>query len=132
MVGRLAVRSGTSVDWNILSATRASVLATRVIRFSTGTFTGTLPALADAGKPPLRLDSKPATIPLNDYFKNENRFMKLERSDPEHSATLLAGAEAEAHRRRAMFEGLAQIMPVVVEEETVEVEAEASPAAAAE
>ena len=55
--------------------------------------------------------------------------MKLERSDPEHSATLLAGAEAEAHRRRAMFEGLAQIMPVVVEEETVEVEAEASPAA---
>ncbi|MBT8003667.1 MAG: hypothetical protein HN578_12200, partial [Rhodospirillales bacterium] len=85
---------------------------------------------ADAGKQPLQLDSKPASIPLNDYFKNENRFMKLERSDPEHYATLLAGAEAEAFRRRAMFEGLAQIMPAVVEEEA-EVEA-ATPKEAAE
>ncbi len=55
--------------------------------------------------------------------------MKLERSDPEHFAALLAGAEAEAHRRRAMFEGLAQIIPVVVEKE-VGVEAATSKEAA--
>ena len=90
------------------------------------------PRHADAGKQPLQLDSKPASIPLNDYFKNENRFMKLERSDPENYATLLAGAEAESFRRRAMFEGLAQIMPAAVEEAAEVESATPSPAAAAE
>jgi pyruvate-ferredoxin/flavodoxin oxidoreductase len=67
------------------------------------------PRLIEAGKKPLQLDSKPASIPLNDYFKNENRFAKLERSDAEHYKVLLQGAEREARRRRSVFEKLAEL-----------------------
>ena len=67
------------------------------------------PRLIEAGKKPLQLDSKPASIPLNDYFKNENRFAKLERSDAEHYKVLLKGAEREARRRRSVFEKLAEL-----------------------
>jgi len=67
------------------------------------------PRLIKAGKKPLQLDSKPASIPLNDYFKNENRFAKLERSDAEHYYELVQNAEAEAKRRRLVFEKLAEL-----------------------
>jgi len=74
------------------------------------------PRLIEMGKKPLQLDSKPASIPLNDYFKNENRFAKLERSDADHYHKLLQGAEREAKHRRSVFEKLAELeTPVGIE-----------------
>jgi pyruvate-ferredoxin/flavodoxin oxidoreductase len=71
------------------------------------------PRLIEKGKKPLQLDCKPASIPLADYFKNENRFAKLERSDAEHYHKLVKAAETEAKRRRMVFEKLAELeMPV--------------------
>lgn len=67
------------------------------------------PRLIEAGKKPLQLDSKPASIPLYDYFKNENRFAKLERSNAKHYRTLVENAQTEASRRRSVFEKLSEL-----------------------
>jgi pyruvate-ferredoxin/flavodoxin oxidoreductase len=67
------------------------------------------PRLIEAGKKPLQLDSKPASIPLNDYFKNENRFAKLERGNAEHYHALVQKAQISAQQRRSVFEKLAEL-----------------------
>ena len=57
----------------------------------------------------MTLDSKPAQIPLSDFLKTENRFRIIERKDPERFATLVADAQAEQYRRRAVYEKLAEL-----------------------
>lgn len=67
------------------------------------------PRLVEKGKKPLQLDSKPQSIPLTEYFHNENRFTKLERSDAEYYKKLVGAAEAEIKRKRLLFESLASL-----------------------
>ena len=67
------------------------------------------PRLVEKGKKPLQLDSKPQSIPLIEYFHNENRFTKLERSDEAHFKELVAAAEVEVKRKRTLFETLAAV-----------------------
>ena len=56
---------------------------------------------------PLHLDSAPARLRTGDYFKLENRFRMLEKSDPRAATQLLAEAQAEVDARRAYYEFLA-------------------------
>ena len=67
------------------------------------------PRKLGTGEKPLTLDSKPASIPLTDFLKTENRFRIIERKDPERFAALAADAQAEQYRRRAVYEKLAEL-----------------------
>ncbi len=60
-------------------------------------------------KNPLQLDCKPPSIPLEDYLRNENRFIQVQRRDPELFKQLVAKAEDELKRRRAVYEKLAEL-----------------------
>ena len=57
------------------------------------------PRLAAQGKNPLQLDSAPPKIKLKDYIYNESRYRMLLRSNPEHAAHLLEGAQAYVDER---------------------------------
>jgi hypothetical protein len=64
---------------------------------------------------------------LTEYFHNENRFAKLERSDAEHFKELVAAAEAEVKRKRTLFETLAAIdLPADEVVEKIAAESEAA------
>ena len=52
------------------------------------------PALADAGKHPLTIDSKAPSIPLEQYVYNETRYRMLLQSDEARSEQLLAAGQA--------------------------------------
>jgi pyruvate-ferredoxin/flavodoxin oxidoreductase len=79
------------------------------------------PRKLGTGERPLTIDSKPAKIPLKDFLDTENRFRIIERKDPERFKALLADAEYEQRRRRAVYEKLAELsIP------SVEVDAEAA------
>lgn len=56
---------------------------------------------------PLQLDSAAPRIKTADYFKLENRFRMLEKSDPRAAIELFAQAQAEVKERRALYEFLA-------------------------
>ncbi|MCG8510609.1 MAG: pyruvate:ferredoxin (flavodoxin) oxidoreductase [Rhodospirillales bacterium] len=72
------------------------------------------PRKLGTGEKPLSLDSKPAKIPLTDFLETENRFRIIERKDPERFKQLVADAELEQLRRRAVYEKLAELsMPSV-------------------
>lgn len=51
------------------------------------------------GKSPLVIDSKPPTIPFEDYAYNENRYRSLRASNPELAGELMKEANAEIRRR---------------------------------
>jgi pyruvate-ferredoxin/flavodoxin oxidoreductase len=57
------------------------------------------PRLAAQGRNPLQLDSAPPKIKLKDYIYNEGRYRMLLRSNPEHAALLLEGAQANVDER---------------------------------
>ncbi|MDH4036946.1 MAG: pyruvate:ferredoxin (flavodoxin) oxidoreductase [Candidatus Krumholzibacteria bacterium] len=57
------------------------------------------PRLAAQGRNPLQLDSAPPKIKLKDYIYNESRYRMLLRSNPEHAALLLKGAQANVDER---------------------------------
>jgi pyruvate-ferredoxin/flavodoxin oxidoreductase len=65
------------------------------------------PALADAGKNPLQLDSRAPKASLKDYIYNETRYRMLAQSNPEAAVALLKSAEAAIERRRRLYEQLA-------------------------
>jgi pyruvate-ferredoxin/flavodoxin oxidoreductase len=67
------------------------------------------PALADAGKNPLVIDSKDPTIPLTDYVYNENRYKILQRSNPEASKMLIDHAQASVAAKFKMLKQLASL-----------------------
>ncbi len=65
------------------------------------------PARAALGENPLRLDSAGPRIKVADYFKLENRFKMLEKSEPRAAKELLGQAQADVNARRTFYEFLA-------------------------
>ncbi|KAB8144843.1 pyruvate:ferredoxin (flavodoxin) oxidoreductase [Chloroflexia bacterium SDU3-3] len=56
----------------------------------------------------MSLDSKAASVPLEDYLYNETRYRQLRDSDPERAAMLLEYAKAAGVARRRRLERIAQ------------------------
>ncbi len=75
------------------------------------------PALVEAGKNPLQLDSKKPNVPLNKYMYNETRFTILQSSDPETASRLLQEAQHDVETRWKLYEALAAVPPEKPEEE---------------
>jgi pyruvate-ferredoxin/flavodoxin oxidoreductase len=68
------------------------------------------PALKAEGKNPFVLDSKAPSVPLRDYYYNENRYRMLTQSDPEAAERLLAAAQAAVKERWQKYEQMANAM----------------------
>ena len=67
------------------------------------------PRLEEEGKNPLQLDSKtPNFDGFKDYLLGENRFSQLLKVNPEHAEQLMAKCQADAQKRRARLEKMAQ------------------------
>ncbi|MBL4615650.1 MAG: pyruvate:ferredoxin (flavodoxin) oxidoreductase [Magnetovibrio sp.] len=69
------------------------------------------PRLADQGKAPLQLDSKPPSRPVSDLLDKENRFRQVQRKDPQRYAMLVGKLEDEIRHRRQILEALATVKP---------------------
>jgi len=67
------------------------------------------PALAEAGKNPLIIDSKDPTIALADYVYNENRYKILQRANPEVSKNLIDYAQKNVAAKFKMLKQLAAL-----------------------
>jgi pyruvate-ferredoxin/flavodoxin oxidoreductase len=65
------------------------------------------PRRAAAGEPPLVLESAAPGGRLDKYMNNESRFRVVQQADPERYGRLLAGAEAHAAERFALYALLA-------------------------
>jgi pyruvate-ferredoxin/flavodoxin oxidoreductase len=65
------------------------------------------PDRAALGENPLQLDSPGPRMKVADYFKLENRFKMLERSEPRAAKELLGQAQADVNARRTFYEFLA-------------------------
>jgi pyruvate-ferredoxin/flavodoxin oxidoreductase len=65
------------------------------------------PMLAQEGKNPFILDSKPPSIPFEEYAKNENRFRALLSRDPERAKRLFKQAQDEINFRFSHYQYLA-------------------------
>ncbi len=59
------------------------------------------------GEPPLQIDSAPPKIRASEYMRNEGRFRRVEKLDPERFKRLSAQADNEAERRFAVYQQLA-------------------------
>jgi pyruvate-ferredoxin/flavodoxin oxidoreductase len=59
------------------------------------------------GENPLQFDSPVPRIQVADYFKLENRFKMLEKSEPRAARELLTQAQTDVTARRAFYEFLA-------------------------
>ncbi|MCK5288283.1 MAG: pyruvate:ferredoxin (flavodoxin) oxidoreductase, partial [Candidatus Omnitrophica bacterium] len=67
------------------------------------------PNLVKEGKNPLQLDSKEATIPLEEYMYGENRFKALKAVNPERAKMLLELAQEEVKKIFKRYEYLAKM-----------------------
>jgi pyruvate-ferredoxin/flavodoxin oxidoreductase len=67
------------------------------------------PRMAVDGEQPMHLDSKAATIPLEQFQSKEARFAMLERAHPAAYAELHELAEEDATERRHLYEQLAGV-----------------------
>ncbi|OLE50788.1 MAG: pyruvate:ferredoxin (flavodoxin) oxidoreductase [Acidobacteria bacterium 13_1_20CM_3_53_8] len=65
------------------------------------------PALNEAGKNPLQLDSADPKIPLQDYIYTEGRYRMLQQSDPEVAKLLLERAQKAVQQRWQHYKQLA-------------------------
>ena len=65
------------------------------------------PDLADDGKNPLILDSRPPKLPVIEYLRMENRFRMLEMSNPDVAKQRFAEAQEDVDKRRSFYEYLA-------------------------
>ncbi|MBL8920973.1 MAG: pyruvate:ferredoxin (flavodoxin) oxidoreductase [Myxococcaceae bacterium] len=61
------------------------------------------------GQAPLQLDAPAPKLKARDFMKNEGRFRLVEMKDPKRYAGLLDQADANAARRRAVYEQLAAV-----------------------
>jgi len=66
------------------------------------------PRLEAQGKNPLILDSKPPTLPLEEYMYAENRFRMLKKADPERAEKLLEAAKKDVADRFKMYQQWAE------------------------
>ena len=69
------------------------------------------PERAREGKPPLELDSKAPSLPLERYVYNETRYTMLTHSDPETASRLLDAAQDDVRERFRLYEHLAAMPP---------------------
>jgi pyruvate-ferredoxin/flavodoxin oxidoreductase len=69
------------------------------------------PKRAREGKPPLELDSKAPSLPLERYAYNETRYTMLAHSDPETARRLLDAARDGVRERFRLYEHLAAMPP---------------------
>ena len=67
------------------------------------------PDLIAQGKRPFLLDSKPPSIPYEEYAYNENRFRVLKKIDPERAAWLLKLAQDDVNMRYRMYEQMSKM-----------------------
>jgi pyruvate-ferredoxin/flavodoxin oxidoreductase len=74
------------------------------------------PDLLKEGKNPLQLDSKPPSLPLEEYIYNETRYSMLVRSNPEEAKRLLKLAQEDVMARWRLYEHWAA-MEIKKEEE---------------
>jgi pyruvate-ferredoxin/flavodoxin oxidoreductase len=65
------------------------------------------PTPAEAGKPPLHLDSRPPSISLKEYMYRETRFKMLTKSNPAEAERLMKLAEQDVQNRWQMYEHIA-------------------------
>ena len=69
------------------------------------------PRLRAEARNPLQLDSRAPSIPLRDYYYNENRYRMLAQADPERAERLLAEAQKAVLERWRRYQHMAN-MPV--------------------
>ncbi len=67
------------------------------------------PRRAEAGEPPLKLDSQAPKIPAQKYMLNETRFRMVEKVDPKRFQMLLEAAQEADTRRFSTYQQLAQM-----------------------
>jgi len=67
------------------------------------------PSLVKEGKNPLQLDSRPPSIPLEQYMYGENRFKQLADREPERAAELLQLAKEDVLGRWKLYENWAKM-----------------------
>ena len=67
------------------------------------------PRLEEAGKNPLQIDSKePDYTKFKDFLLSENRFAQLSKVNPDNAEALMDKCEADAKKRRARLDRMAQ------------------------
>jgi pyruvate-ferredoxin/flavodoxin oxidoreductase len=62
------------------------------------------PRRAAEGKNPMQLDSKPPSVPLEDYLYQESRYTALRQTQPEQARKLLQAAQQDVAARWKMYE----------------------------
>jgi pyruvate-ferredoxin/flavodoxin oxidoreductase len=67
------------------------------------------PRLAEQGKNPLQLDSKPPSIPLTDYAYTETRYTMLTKSKPDEAKRLIELAQKDVTGRYQLLAQMAAI-----------------------
>jgi pyruvate-ferredoxin/flavodoxin oxidoreductase len=67
------------------------------------------PRRIDEGKNPLQIDSKPPSIPLEQYAYNETRFKMLTKSMPQRAAELLAAGQRDITSRYNLYRQMADM-----------------------
>ncbi|MBA3824119.1 MAG: pyruvate:ferredoxin (flavodoxin) oxidoreductase [Ktedonobacterales bacterium] len=69
------------------------------------------PARAATGQPPLVLDAKAPSVPLEAYAENETRFRMLRQSDEAHADELMDAAREAVQTRWQHYQQLAMVAP---------------------
>jgi pyruvate-ferredoxin/flavodoxin oxidoreductase len=67
------------------------------------------PPLAKEGKNPFVLDSRPPSIPLEQYIYNETRYTMLVNSDPDEAKKLLHAAQENVNERWKLYQHMASM-----------------------
>jgi pyruvate-ferredoxin/flavodoxin oxidoreductase len=67
------------------------------------------PSLIAEGKNPLKLDSKPPSIPVSEYAYNETRYRMLLQSDENRAEALMKLAQSDAQSRWNLYEQMAEM-----------------------
>jgi pyruvate-ferredoxin/flavodoxin oxidoreductase len=67
------------------------------------------PRLANEGKNPLQLDSRPPSVPFRKYARNETRYRMLEKANPERAEMLLKQAQESINLRWLKYGQMAEM-----------------------
>jgi pyruvate-ferredoxin/flavodoxin oxidoreductase len=67
------------------------------------------PRLHAQGKNPLQLDSREPSVPLREYYMNENRYRMLTQTDPETAERLFAQAQEAVNERWQKYQHMASL-----------------------
>jgi len=67
------------------------------------------PRLVEKGESPLHMDSKPPSIPYEEFTSTETRFAVLTRTHPEDAARFLKQAQQHAKEKYSLYEQMAHI-----------------------